>query len=118
MAKILMVDDEADMLDVWSLYLRDFGHDVMKAINGIEALDIAQKTPPDLVILDLMMPNASGEMVLGIIRNTPSLQDTRVLVVSAHPKGAQLAESFDADGFLEKPVDAEQFQAEVSRLIQ
>jgi two-component system, OmpR family, alkaline phosphatase synthesis response regulator PhoP len=117
MAKILLVDDEPDMLDVWTLFLRHSGHDVMKATNGVEALDIAQEFIPDLIILDLMMPAASGDMVLGIIRSTPSLNETRVMVVSAHPKGAQLAEDFGADGYLAKPVHLEQFQAEVTRLL-
>ncbi len=117
MAKILLVDDEADMLDVWTLFLRHSGHDVMKATNGVEALDIAQEFLPDLVILDLMMPAASGEMVLGIMRSTPSLKHTRVVVISAHPKGAQLAENFGADGFLAKPVHLEQFQTEVARFL-
>lgn len=117
MAKILLVDDEPDMLDVWTLFLRHSGHDVMRASNGVEALDIAQDFIPDLVILDLMMPTASGDMVLGIIRSTPSLEGTRVMVVSAHPKGSQLAEDFGADAFLAKPVHLDQFQTEVNRLL-
>ncbi|NDJ86041.1 MAG: response regulator [Chloroflexi bacterium] len=117
MAKILLVDDEPDMLEVWMLFLRHSGHEVMKAEDGAEALDIAHEFLPDLIVLDLMMPTASGDMVLGIVRSTPSLADTRVLVVSAHPKGAQLAENLNADAFLAKPVHLDQFQAEVSRLL-
>lgn len=117
MARILLVDDEDDMLDVWSLFLRHSGHEVLKASDGAEALEIALSFTPDLVVLDLMMPMASGDMVLGIIRSTPSLVDTKVLVVSAHPKGAKLASDFGADGFLAKPVHLGQFQSEIKRLL-
>jgi CheY-like chemotaxis protein len=118
MAKILLVDDEPDMLDVWMLFLRHSGHDVMKATDGLEALDIAHTFFPDLIILDLMMPTASGDMVLGIVRSTPTLVDTKVLVVSAHPNGAQLADDLGADGFLAKPVHLDQFQGEVKRMLE
>ncbi|MCB9436806.1 MAG: response regulator [Anaerolineales bacterium] len=117
MAKILLVDDENEMLDVWNLFLRHSGHEVLKAHDGAEALEIAQTFLPDLIILDLMMPMASGDMVLGIIRSTPSLANTKVLVVSAHPKGAKLAVDLGADGYLAKPVHLDQFKTEVNRLV-
>lgn len=117
MAKILLVDDEPDMLDVWMLFLRHSGHEVIRAADGAEALDLVQSFQPDLIILDLMMPTASGDMVLGIIRSTPSLTNTRVLVISAHPKGAKIAEDFGADGYLAKPIHLDQFQEAVNRLL-
>jgi CheY-like chemotaxis protein len=117
MAKILLVDDEPDMVEVWKLFLRRSGHEFSQAHNGLEALDIVQQFMPDLIILDLMMPNASGDMVLGLVRSTPSLSHTRVLVVSAHHEAGKLAQDLKADGFLTKPVHLEQFRSEVERLL-
>ncbi|MCQ3932010.1 MAG: response regulator [Chloroflexi bacterium] len=117
MARILLVDDEPDMVEVWKLFLRRTGHEFMQANDGLEAIDMVQQFLPDLIILDLMMPNASGDTVLGLVRSTPSLARTRVLVVSAHHEAARISQKYKADGFLPKPVHLEQFNREVERLV-
>ncbi len=105
------------MLDVWMLFLRHSGHDVMRAADGTEALELVQTFEPDLIILDLMMPMLSGDMMLGIVRSTPSMAETRILVVSAHPKGKELADELGADDYLSKPVHLDQFTEYVNRLL-
>jgi CheY-like chemotaxis protein len=117
MARILLVDDEPDMVEVWKLFLRRAGHEFMQAHDGLQAIEMVQEYIPYLIILDLMMPNASGDTVLGLVRSTPSLTNTRVLVVSAHHEGPRLAEKMKADGFLAKPVHLDQFNKEVERLL-
>lgn len=117
MARILLVDDEPDMVQVWKLFLRRSGHEIEEAHDGLEALHVTKSFLPDLVILDLMMPMAAGDLVLGFIRSTEELSHTRVIVITAHPRGAQLAEDLEADGFLAKPVQMVQFQEEVERVL-
>jgi two-component system, OmpR family, alkaline phosphatase synthesis response regulator PhoP len=117
MARILLVDDEPDMVQVWKLFLRRSGHEIEEAHDGLEALHITKTFLPDLIILDLMMPMAAGDLVLGFIRSTPELNGTRVIIISAHPRGEQLAADLGSDGFLAKPVQMERFQQEVNRVL-
>lgn len=117
MAKILVVDDEPDMIEVWMLFLKRSGHEIIQANDGLEALYLAQAHSPQLIILDLMMPTAGGDLVLGFIRSTDALKGTRVLVISAHPRGENLARSLEADGFLPKPVHLDDFKAAVEHLL-
>jgi two-component system alkaline phosphatase synthesis response regulator PhoP len=118
MARILLVDDEPDMVQVWKLFLRRAGHEIEEAHDGLEALHITKTFLPDLIILDLMMPMAAGDLVLGFIRSTEELRGTRVVVISAHPRGSQIAQDLEADGFLAKPVQMDAFQAEVDRVLE
>lgn len=118
MARILLVDDEPDMVQVWKLFLRRAGHEIEEAHDGLEALHITKTFLPDLIILDLMMPMAAGDLVLGFIRSTEELRSTRVVVISAHPRGGQIAQDLEADGFLAKPVQMDAFQAEVDRVLE
>ena len=103
MGTILIVDDDNELRELITLYLKPLKHEIHHAVNGVEALHQAQAHKPDLILLDLMMPMASGDLVLGFIRSTPLLQDTPVIVVSAHPKIADLADHYQADNYVRKP---------------
>jgi two-component system alkaline phosphatase synthesis response regulator PhoP len=104
MSRILIVEDEDEIRKIWELALQPLGHEIISAANGLEALYQARNFEPDLVVLDLMMPTASGDLVLGFIRSTDQLKKTLVLVVSAHQNVASLAEQYEADAYLAKPV--------------
>ena len=115
--KLLVVDDKKELRTLLKQYLAQEGFDVLTAGDGREALFIARQEKPDLIILDLMMPLASGDAVLGYIRSTTELRDTKVLVVSAHPNAERVSVQLGADGFLAKPVDMHTFIAKVNGLI-
>ena len=117
MAIILIVEDDKEMQDLLRLALARRGYEVYLSPNGVDALYQVSYHKPDLIILDLMMPWASGDAVLGFIRSTEQLKHTRVLVVSAHPNGAQIASQLQADDFLAKPVDITTFTTHVERLL-
>jgi DNA-binding response OmpR family regulator len=117
MTTILIVEDDKEMQTLLQLALSRRGYDVYLSPNGVDALYQVSYHKPDLVILDLMMPWASGDAVLGFVRSTDQLKHTRVLVVSAHPNGAQIAEQLDADDFLAKPVDMLTFTRRVEQLL-
>ncbi len=118
MARILIVEDDNELQGMLALLLKRHGYEVYGAQNGVEALYQAVYYQPDLIILDLMMPLASGDAVLGFVRSTESLRETPVLVVSAHPKGAELAEQLEADGYLTKPVEMRVLLARIEELLQ
>ncbi len=114
---ILLVEDDDELRHLWELYLRPLGVDVHHAQDGLQALYQAQAHLPDLVVLDLMMPTASGDLVLGFLRSTDSLKNIPVLIVSAHQNIAALAQQYDADGYLQKPVSMDEFREAVLRMI-
>jgi two-component system alkaline phosphatase synthesis response regulator PhoP len=117
MTTILIVEDDKEMQELLQLALARRGYEVFLSPNGVDALYQISYHKPDLIILDLMMPWASVHAVLGFIRSTDQLKHTRVLVVSAHPNGEQIAAQLQADSFLAKPVDMPTFTSQVERLL-
>ena len=105
MAKILIVDDEADMRTVLFHTLRGAGHQVVEAHSGDEALRKIKRTRFDLVLLDIMMPAMSGYQVLEKIREMPSRAKTPVVVVTAKhdPEGLQREVAAGATDHIAKP---------------
>ena len=83
MAKILIVEDDISLRDVYTARLQAEGFQISTASNGEEALAVAVKERPDLIILDIMMPRISGFDVLDIIRTTPEIAHTRVVMMTA-----------------------------------
>ena len=81
--KIMVVDDEDDILHFLELVLREKGYDVVTASNGHEALTTAQIEQPDLVLLDIMMPQMDGWEVLRILKSLPETAKTPVVVLTA-----------------------------------
>ena len=101
--RILLVEDDGDLRDALSDALRDRGHDVVAVNNGREALQRMRLHPPDVVVLDLMMPVMDGWQFRVEQKNDPALAETPVVAISA--SHSQSAAAVDADLFLRKPVD-------------
>ncbi|MDQ5943460.1 MAG: hypothetical protein QG675_228 [Patescibacteria group bacterium] len=83
MPKILIVEDELALRDVYATRLQAEGYQVVLASNGEEALATAVAERPDMILLDIMMPKISGFDVLDIIRTTPEIANTRVIMLTA-----------------------------------
>ena len=81
--KILIADDEPDILEIVSFNLQAEGYEVFTAKNGNEAIEVAKKTHPDLIILDVMMPGKNGFEVCNILRLQPEFKDTLVIFLTA-----------------------------------
>lgn len=82
-ARILVVDDEEDVLMLVRVSLEFEGFDVTEAADGGQALDAIRANPPDLVLLDVMMPNKDGWETLEALRADPSLSDVRIVMLTA-----------------------------------
>lgn len=82
-AKILIIDDDERLTDVYSMALRVNNYEVDHISSGKDSIEHITKSKPDLIILDAMMPGASGVEVLGAIRNTPSTKNTKVIMFTA-----------------------------------
>ncbi len=108
---ILAVDDEVDITEMLSVLLEGEGYRVLIASGGAEALSILETERPDLVLLDIMMPEVDGHQVCSGIRARPGLQDVPVLMLTAKNDIAHIAQAVDegADGFIVKPFQVDQF---------
>ena len=104
--KILIADDEPDILEILSFHLKAEGHDVITAKDGREAIDKAGKLMPDLIILDMMMPVKNGMEACELLKSNPAFADTPILFLTAlndeatHIKGLETG----ADDYISKPV--------------
>jgi DNA-binding response OmpR family regulator len=102
--KILLVEDDNNLADVYSARLTAEGFDIMRVADGEEALSAAVKYKPDLVLLDIMMPKVSGFDVLDILRNTPETANLKIIMVTARGQDAdrERANKLGADDYLVK----------------
>lgn len=83
MAKILLVEDDANLREIYSIRLTAEGYEVVSAGDGEEALATAVREKPDLVLSDVMMPKISGFDMLDILRQTPETKDIKVIMMTA-----------------------------------
>jgi len=117
--RILLVDDEADFLQVFGDWLRFKGYDVTEARDGRSALDAMRSGDFDLVILDLMMPKLDGYDFCKALRGDRSLQGTPILVLTAVPKhnGLYNHKSMGISDYKEKLVSHAEISLAIDRLI-
>jgi DNA-binding response OmpR family regulator len=113
--RILIVDDEADMLELLGHNLREAGYEIITAQAGKEALDQARRYLPDLIVLDLMLPDIDGLSLCEILRCQRSTADIPVIMLTAIT--GQIARmhgiSAGAEEFLTKPVSMPHLRARV-----
>lgn len=116
--KILIADDEPDILEIISFNLRKDGYDVMTAKNGAEALEIARSFQPDLIILDAMMPMKNGFEVCQQLRLQPEFQHTLIIFLTALGDDNSEIRGLEAgaDDFLTKPVSPKVLLSKVQSL--
>ena len=102
--KILLVEDDNNLADVYSTRLSAEGFNVTRVADGEQALAAVIKDRPDLVLLDIMMPKISGFDVLDILRNTPEIAQTKIIMLSARGQESdkRRAEGLGANDYLVK----------------
>ena len=116
---ILLVDDEPRNLALLEAYLAPLGHEVTRAVGGREALLSIDQRAPDLVLLDVLMPDLDGIDVLAHLRSRPASAYIPVILVTGQTEREARLRGFEAgaDEFLEKPVDRAMLLARVSTLL-
>ncbi len=115
MSKILIIDDERDILDSLSSVLEDEGFTVVKAANGVEGLSVFAREQPDLVLLDVWMPEMDGLEVLSLIKKEAG--HAVVIVISGHGTISTAVEAvkMGAYDFLEKPLHVDKVLEVINR---
>jgi two-component system alkaline phosphatase synthesis response regulator PhoP len=116
--KILIADDEPDILEIIQYNLQSEGYHVMTARNGNEAIDLAKKFQPDLIILDIMMPGKNGIEVCNILRLQPAFNDTLIIFLTAlSDEGTEIKGlETGADDYLTKPISPKVLVSKVNAL--
>ncbi len=114
MSRVLVVDDEEALLDIVGDIVGSLGHDVIRAHDGEEALALAQRAPPDLIVSDFMMPRRTGLGLLDAVRADAALASVPFILMSA----ARPPVSLVATAFLAKPVGLEILEASVRAALQ
>lgn len=117
--KILLVDDERDILDILEYNLRKAGYDVYTAENGQQGLLKAIELQPKLIILDYMMPLMDGLTTCLRVREEPTLKDTIVALLSARSESevVRKAFKFGANDYIAKPISPALFVDKVKHLL-
>ncbi len=117
--KILLVDDEDDILEFLSYNLKKYHFNVFTASNGKDAIKLAKKEIPQLIILDIMMPEMDGIEACSELRSIPELKDTIMAFLTARTEDYTQIAGFDAgaDDFIKKPIRPNVFISRVNALL-
>jgi CheY-like chemotaxis protein len=119
MASILVVDDEPDVRLLIRIILEREGHEVNEAADGEEAMELAERVDPDVILLDIRMPGVDGWEVLERLKESGRLSKTAVVMISAHstPTVAQEAIDLGCRAFITKPFRAQDVTATVEDVL-
>ena len=118
--KILIVDDDREMVELIELFLSNAGFLTLSAFSGEEALEKTFKEKPDLILLDIMMPKIDGWEVLRRIKNDPEAQNTPVAFITARTQNIDKMIGLSvmkAAGYITKPFSKQELLTEVRRII-
>jgi two-component system alkaline phosphatase synthesis response regulator PhoP len=117
--KILLVDDEPDILEIVRFNLDKEGYQIEMASNGLEALKVAKKFLPHLIVLDIMMPNLDGIETCELMRQDDRFQETIVMFLTARGEDYSYVAAFDAgaDDYVTKPVKPKVLVSKVKGLL-
>lgn len=104
--KILIVDDEEDILELLSYNLSKDGYEVLKAMDGAKAIEVARKHRPEMILLDIMMPHLDGIETCRRIRSLPQQEETYIIFLTARSEEYSELAGFEAgaDDYITKPI--------------
>jgi len=117
--KILLVDDEQDLVMMVEMRLQSEGYEVITANDGQEGLEKAKKESPDLVILDVMMPKMDGYKVCGLLKADTRFNKIPIIMFTARAQqeDQQMSEEVGADAYINKPLDADELINKIKDLL-
>jgi len=115
--RILVVEDDLDSVHSMALLIKMMGHEVQFAINGIAALDVARSFRPDIVILDIGLPDFEGDQIARQLRYEPGLEHTQLIAISGLPEEHLESRALKAgcEEFYRKPIEPAVLEALLSR---
>jgi len=124
-AKIMVVEDDLDEAELLKMILESEGYEALCALNGKDALEKLESARPDLIILDIMMPEMDGFAFCSRFRSSPENKDTPIILMTAVAQHIQDSRypldgvmRAEAEEYLEKPIEPEELLKTVARLLQ
>ncbi len=113
--RILIIEDNPQNRYLAAFLLEHAGHEVHQAETGAQGLEMAERLIPDLILLDIQLPEMDGHEVTRILKATPSLRDIPVVAVTSYAMAGDREKCLaaGAEGYIEKPIDPDTFAAEV-----
>jgi DNA-binding response OmpR family regulator len=119
MAKILIAEDERDIRDLIEFTLKYAGHEVIKAANGAEAVELASAQRPDLILLDVRMPRMTGYEACRILKNDDGVKDIPIVFLSAKGQQSEMDTGLDAGAYdyILKPFAPDQLTRRIAEIL-
>jgi CheY-like chemotaxis protein len=117
--KLLLVEDNEDNRIIYSTVLRHLGYTVVEALDGLQAIALARSELPDLILMDISIPEVDGWEATRILRADPTTKDIPIIALTAHalPDDRERATAMGFTSYLAKPVEPRAVVAEVRRWI-
>ena len=117
--RILLVDDYPDALEIWGLYLRSMGYEVIEADDGLKAVDEAHLYKPDIIVLDLELPGITGFEAALRLRESAATREIPLIAATgySHIKQLDQARASGFDAIIVKPCEPAALVAEIERLL-
>lgn len=116
MKKVLVVDDDPDILDAIQMVLLSHGYDPVVTTNGEEVYEKITESKPDLIILDVLLSGNDGRIICRNLKTDMQTEDIPVLMISAHPSAKDSVRACGAEAFLAKPFSIDDLIKDINRL--
>ncbi len=120
MAKILVIDDEVQLVQMVQIRLEANGYDIVTAYDGEEGIEKVKSENPDLIILDIMMPKMNGFEACKILKNDPKYSKIPIIFLSAkvQEEDLEIGKAKSADAFVKKPFETPDLLAKIKELLE
>ncbi len=117
--KVLVIEDNEQNLYLITFLLKHHGYDVIQARDGLTAIQIAMKTNPDLILLDIQLPEMDGYTVARRFRSEPAFADVPIIAVTSYAMVGDREKSIEAGctGYIEKPIDPDTFIPDLEKYL-
>jgi len=116
--RILIVDDEGDFIELVKFRLADLGYEFLVANDGVQALSQARQCKPDLILLDILLPDLDGLSVCEILRRQPATRKIPIIIMSALSGDVtKRTTSIQAQDFFTKPLDLNRLEKRIAELL-
>jgi CheY-like chemotaxis protein len=117
---ILLIEDNEQNLYLATFLLKQNGFDVIPARSGPEGIEQAAKVRPDLIILDIQLPQMDGYAVARALRQNPALKDVPIVAVTSYAMAGDRERALEAgcNGYIEKPINPDTFKSEIERYLE
>jgi two-component system cell cycle response regulator DivK len=119
MATILIIEDNANNFRLMDRILQRYKYQILHAETGEAGIEMAFAHRPDLILLDLGLPDVDGQTIAGMLKQPEGLPDTPLIVVTAWPQetARQMVDAYGCEGYIPKPIDTRAFAAQVATFL-